>query len=622
MTKRLQSVPPAAWLAAILVLNALLKWRFFTGLSQADDFSYGVYAFSLFRMPLTWDMAMDFRVLRWALLFPVALLFRIVPPTVVTAVLYPLALSFGTVVLVYLIGKRVYGTAAGLFAAFAIATFPGDVVYGSTLLPDIAAPFWLALAVWSFLSAEDAGRRAAWWYALSGFAVFLAFITRENSYYFALFYVPFIFNRARWRRGLYEAVVGFALPVVLLFALYGAKSGDFLFNLHLAEHYRDPLVASGYIPPNAQNRFTMLFYMLPALFRGFGDWQGIMSGMYGITFYLGVPLLAWTAARAAMRKHRRELIPVWWFLVVYLFLEFGSISFSEYQMMKKLPRFLLTLTPPMALAYGAALAWAAGFLSGVARKHGKDRIRWKTLIPAAIVMAGVMFTSWIVAASQHASMAANLRLFSTVYHDLLAGRPNLPVYHTGGWWTNKLSFYYLPDLRFADMPWRRSDMLRDLVAVKDPSVLAGSHVILDRRNFSGENDLRIQHDYAAAGPWVTLPPEEWTLLGRNGITEVFEVPEDWTYTPVEGREHALQSLLYAAEIGDPVLFLFNLHPEFTATLTRDRFFTLFRTLGAADEAGRRAFIGNQVAFREADGAWKIVVTEPADPGAGANGGGY
>ena len=45
------SIHPVAILGAILVLNALLKWQFFCGLVQADDFSYGVYSFSMFPSP-------------------------------------------------------------------------------------------------------------------------------------------------------------------------------------------------------------------------------------------------------------------------------------------------------------------------------------------------------------------------------------------------------------------------------------------------------------------------------------------------------------------------------------------------------------------------------------------
>ena len=82
-------------LIAIFAINVFFKWHFFSGLVMADDFSYGVYSYSLFRLPLPWNMDMDFRALRFTLLLPVAILFRFLPPTEFVAVLYPMILSFG-----------------------------------------------------------------------------------------------------------------------------------------------------------------------------------------------------------------------------------------------------------------------------------------------------------------------------------------------------------------------------------------------------------------------------------------------------------------------------------------------------------------------------------------------
>ena len=610
MTQRNRIViPPLAILGAVLVLNVLLKWRFFCGLVQADDMSYGVYAFSLFRLPMSWEMDMDFRSLRLALLLPVALLFRILPTTELVAVLYPMALSFGTIVLVWLIGRRLYGEAAGLFAAFVLATFPADVVYGTMLLPDIAVPFWLSLAVWALLGAEDGGARARWWYAASGFAVFLAFITRENSYYFALFFVPMAFSAARWRKGLWLAVAGFVVPVILLYGLYGLKSGDFLFNLHLAQHHRDPLMASGYIPPNDQNRFTALYYMMPGFFRGFQGGTGMLSSMYGLIFYVGIPCLGYTAFRGMRRRNPLWTVPGWWFLVVYLLLEFGTVSFSEYRMMKKLPRFLLTLTPPMAIAYGAVLAEATGFrpFAGTNAKW-RFRARWATLVPAGLIMLLVMTFSAGAMVHQHEGLMRNVSIFRTVYRGVLADRPNLPVYHTGGWWANKLSFYYMPDIRYAEMPWRHTDMIRDLGAASDPSMLAGSHIILDRRHFSGNNDLRIRHEYRDFGPWVSLPPSEWELLGRLDMVEVYAVPEGWTYNQPDPQAFALGSIMYATEIGDPLLFLSNLHPSYVETLDRETFFALFEALIGADGPGKDGLMG-RIRYAGHDGRQKILFAE-------------
>ncbi len=612
-------VDVSVWLLlGIIALNAALKWRFFSGLTQADDFSYGVYSYTFFRLPLPWDMTMDFRALRLALLLPVSLVFRLLPPSEFAAVLYPMLASFAMIPLVFLIGRKLYGNAAGLFAAFALATFPGDIIYGTMLLPDVLAPFFMVCAVWAFLNADDStGGHSKGWYLSAGILMFLAFNTRENSYYFFLFFLPFAFRKERWKKGLWLMGAGFAAPILLLYGFYALKTGDFLYNLHLAQNQRDPLISSGYIPPNAKNWYMNIYFMFPGFFRAITGQPELASPLFGFTFFLGVPLLLYSAVKGWIRHDRLLMLAPWWFLTGYLFIEFGSISFSSYQMMLKLPRFLLTVTPPMALAYGFALSEAFGLggkpeMEDDARK-GKFKntqlIRrpnylWFSVPAAVLAMGFVLFVSYSVMGYQKESMKYNMRSFRWA-NELFKNRPHKPVYGTGGWWNNKLSFYFLPDLRYADLLWRRSDMLRDLKSVKDPEELRDSYIVLDRTNFSGQNDLRIRHEYGDFGSWAILPPKEWKLLGVKYGTEIYEVPAGWAWVEPDGQQLAHDSLLHALKIDDYVLFLYNLHPDFVKKLNKDQFWGLFTLLKDERDPNRSEILGNRMEYRKYEGKWKI-----------------
>ncbi|MHB9027139.1 MAG: ArnT family glycosyltransferase [Candidatus Latescibacterota bacterium] len=612
-------IDPSWWmLLGILALNALLKWRFFSGLTQADDFSYGVYSFSLFRLPLPWDMTLDFRALRLALLLPVGLLFRALPPGEFVAVLYPMLASFGMIALVFLIGRKLYGNAAGLLSAFALAAFPGDVIYGTMLLPDVLAPFFLVCAVWAFLNAEEnPGSRSEWWYLAAGIAMFLAFNTRENSYWFLLFFLPFAFNAGRWKRGFWMTGAGFAIPALLLYGFYALKTEDFLYNLHLAEKYRDPLIKSGYIPPNSRNWLTSFYYMFP-WFRVLPDGQRqFASPLFGLTFYLGAPFLVYSAVQGWIQRDRRLLLAPWWFLLGYAFIEFGTISFSSYQMMVKLPRFLLTVTPPLALAYGFVLAEAFGLGKKKPVEETSVKVKSKAAVPprrplyiwftapaAVLALALALFTSYGAMRYQDESLEYNMRSFRWA-NELLKDRPHKPIYDTGGWWKNKLSFYMLPDIRFADLIWRRSEMLRDLKAAQNPVELRDSYIVLDRTNFSGQNDLRIRHDYSEFGPWAILPPKEWKLIGVKYGTEIYEVPSGWTWIEPEGKEMAYNSMLHALKVDDFVLFLYNLHPDFVKKLNKEQFWGLFALLKDEKNPDRNEILGKRLEYREYEGKWKI-----------------
>ncbi|HDY86964.1 MAG TPA: hypothetical protein ENH82_02480 [bacterium] len=595
-------------LILIFILNAFLKWRFFCGLVMADDFSYGVYAYRLFRIPLPWDMSIDFRMLRFSFLVPVSILYKFLPTVELTAVLFPMALSFGTVFLVYLIGKKLYGPLAGVFAALIIATFPADVLYGTMLLPDIVVPFYLTFAVWAFFNAESAsGKKAKIWYVISGFSVFLSFIARENSYYFLLFYLPFIFDKKRWEKGLYLIGIGFALPVLMLYTFYYFKSGDFLYNLHLAQKHRDPLIKSGYIPKNADNWYTQFYYMFPFFFRKVAGKKFLFSDLYGLAFFLGVPCLVYCAIKSLKKHNWNFVFVLWWFLICYLFLEFGTISFRNYQMMKKLPRFLLILTPALALGYGVVLS---DIFSVVRRKIKKAKRLTFSIVPGSVLIGIIIilqfFSLFGVIVPRKMRMDANVAKFRWTYNDVFKDLPHKPVYITGGWWLNKLSFFFLPDLRYADVNWDRSEILRDLKEVKSSSEISGSYIIIDRSHFNGNNDLRVRHSYDSFGSYMQLPPPEWKFLGNNYKVEIYEIPDGWEYMEPDGREIALGAFKHGIEINDIMLAFNNLHPDFISSFTRNQFWNFIISFKDFSPEKRKELYEKRVQFKESNGKWKII----------------
>ncbi len=600
--------PYAVVLVCILAINAYLKWKYFYGLVMADDFSYGVYAFRLFRQGLPWDMSMDFRTLRLTLLLPVAVLFKLFPPNEFVAVIYPMTASFGTIILVYLIGKKLVSPKAGIFSAFIYATFPTDIRAGTLLLPGMIVTFFLSLAVLLFLYAlEDKGRRAKILYLLTGLAVFIAFNARENSYYFLLFFLPFAFNKARWENGMYLIGAGFAAPVIMLYTFYFIKTGDFLYNLRLAEKYRDPLIASGYIPENSTNWYMLFYYIFPEFFGKIRGGRGFINPIFGINFVLGVPFIVYVTLKSIVKRDWKTAVIPWWFLIAYLYQEFGSISFSQYQMMRKLSRFLLLLTPALALGYGV-------IFYDIARKIRKRAEKYRRLtlmhVPTVSIMGVLLilhlFSLLFVLMISRNNTNYSIRKYRWAYYRVLEDRPVAPIYLTGGWWRNKLAYYYLPDERFADVEWDRSEMLRDLTDISDSSELAGAYVLIDRTHFSGQNDLGLRLSYENLGQFVRVPPEEWDLLASGYNVEIYKVPETWVYQPVDEKQLVLESFKHSLKVGDLMLAIQNLHPDFLGKFEGADFREFIDSIIDLESQYSMRMFSENVEFRKFGDNWKIL----------------
>ncbi|GAI80795.1 unnamed protein product, partial [marine sediment metagenome] len=150
------------------------------------------------------------------------------------------------------------------------------------------------------------------------------------------------------------------------------------------------------------------------------------------------------------------------------------------QMMRKLPRFLLILTPAIALVYGIVLSDVIGLGKAKNKKKKKLIFRIVSVFLVCALIAAQIYFLLIAGTLEKKQIDDNIAKFRWGYYDVLKDLPHKPVYSTGGWWFNRFSFYFLPDLRYMVLKWRSSEMLRDLREIKNPSELADSYVIIKR----------------------------------------------------------------------------------------------------------------------------------------------
>jgi 4-amino-4-deoxy-L-arabinose transferase-like glycosyltransferase len=125
-----------------------------------------------------------------------------------------------TIVLVFLIGRRLAGPLAGLAGAALFALYPVTIFFTGKLMSEPLATATLAGAVLSFFWAGDRGRHWAAW-AVPGVLLGLTAFARPEYLAFAAVFAALAFVRgartAGWRRGVVAGgvlAVAFALPIV------------------------------------------------------------------------------------------------------------------------------------------------------------------------------------------------------------------------------------------------------------------------------------------------------------------------------------------------------------------------------------------------------------------------
>jgi 4-amino-4-deoxy-L-arabinose transferase-like glycosyltransferase len=135
-------------------------------------------------------------------------------------------LSALTLVLVYLIGRRLAGPLAGLVGAGLLAFYPTTIYFSGKFMSEPLATLTLAGTVLSFLWASDKGRK--WWaWAIPGVLLGLTAFARPEY----LAFVVIFGLLALWRGGLVPAAVlvaAFALPVLPWTAHVSSVEGRFV----------------------------------------------------------------------------------------------------------------------------------------------------------------------------------------------------------------------------------------------------------------------------------------------------------------------------------------------------------------------------------------------------------
>jgi len=332
-----------AALLAIVLLAAGVRWCFFVGFGvSGDDIIYAGMSNGLARGG--WDAVnLHYGVnYRLGLSVPLALLFRAGGINDFTYVIYPLLMSLVSIVVVFLLGRRLFGSAAGLTAALLVATCPFDAVFASSMTIDIITSCLAAITVLAFLAAREVSGARRFGYAFLGAAATLVgYMIKEPAVYVLPCLGALALTRVRDRGAVLRDVVFCGVVGAGLAATFAADywtTGDALNRLHV--QWPQSGAATGSV------RETLLMY--PRLV-----WLRSPDGTlpFGYLFYALVPAVLYVAARRPARAH----VPLLWLLVLVLLLEFFPKELHPLTLAPRYARYAHAWLAPASLVVAAAL---------------------------------------------------------------------------------------------------------------------------------------------------------------------------------------------------------------------------------------------------------------------------
>jgi len=345
------------WVFALLVLTLFLGTR---GLNEPDEGRYAeigrematggdwlvptLNGFEHFQKPplLYWMTAASLRLFgcnEWA---------ARVPPAIA---------AFGTVLLTFAIGRRLFGEAAGEAAAVILVSGVEFFMLGRSLTPDMVLAFWIVAAIAAFLYGKP---------RLFFIAMGLGFMTKGPMALVVPLCAVLCWQKAAkgtllqrklpWGEGVVWTVA-ISLSWFVVLSVSRPALFEYFWKYELLERFAT----------HRHGRSQPFWFFGPVLLVALLPW----------TFFLGRPL---RAAWAAWRE--RRLAPCHALLLGWTLIPFIILSISG----SKLVTYVLPLLPAFALGLGAHLS------------RYRPGVVWKIALPTALLWLAVMGNAaWVEA---------------------------------------------------------------------------------------------------------------------------------------------------------------------------------------------------------------------------------
>jgi len=444
-------------LIAIVVVGLAISTFFFYGPSMIDGIDNYIYTDSAHSLLSGHFNAMGVLPERYILIGGIAFFFLLFGYNQASAAMFGELCFILTIVAIYLIGKDLYSTNAGLIAAFLYSIFPMAVIYAPNVSDSIPMAFFATVSVLFAIRATKIRERYFKIYSvLAGFFMVSSYlVTPETVVIIPVVFFVFIMNYRSARKIMKLSITFLFIGILLaglLIAILGLETNGNLLSLITTVTNFYAQSYSGLQSPFYMNIKTLFPYsILSTMHNGnfLAAFEELFSNIFSdYGFYYTFGLFGYVAAFFAiillLQPRHRAAIPLFWFIFVLLYLSFGPASLTKYVFMPQLPRYLLLLAP------AAMLIISFGFLTLVEelRKHNiaKMLVELLFVILVLILLANSIVLIKGMAYSQFKYVYPLINVGNFLISQYEAD-PNITVYGDGSFPLGIYTEYKIPIMR-------------------------------------------------------------------------------------------------------------------------------------------------------------------------------
>jgi 4-amino-4-deoxy-L-arabinose transferase-like glycosyltransferase len=394
-------------LSSIILLAIILSYILYSGpFVYYDDNYYILSAHQMLQGTFT-PNGIPFTV-ETLTIASIALSFLLFGYGIVQAALPSLVEYLATIIVIFLLGRKMLNDYFAGIASFLFATAPFVLGYTTRALPDMLTGLTVAIACYYLYKAINLKSNRAM--LLVGFFIALTMLVKTAgviiiaSFLIGLVYLYADKNFRKNKRMFVYAIVGMLIPLLIMMLYFYILTGNPFFNLHV---YTIAFV--NIAPTTLSNNINALSISVnPIYLLHIQGWQQIAPH----TFPMGLIIVfAFIGAIIGIAKKNKVII---FFslitLIPMLYIFFGTKSLSQYVPISVVSRYIEIIAAPIAIL----AAYALSALYNSVKKEGKAAA-------AFVIIIIVLFATFINFATYTSQYSYNLgiRSYNIIYPMLL-----------------------------------------------------------------------------------------------------------------------------------------------------------------------------------------------------------